>query len=100
MDITWEDPPTPQRGPGSIRPEEVEFSTALRANPDRWAVFRKDIKPHTAGNLAKVIREGRRAAFRVTDDDAGEFESVSRSMPGTSFSAVYVRYVTDRVNNV
>jgi hypothetical protein len=96
MDIKWEVPPVASRGASSaVTEQENEFAKNLVRNPDRWARmrdFRSD-QQGRAGNLASMIRKGERSAFRRPDLE-GEFEAVSRKIPDTDITAVYVRFAT------
>lgn len=97
MDVIWESPPTIIRT-GRTKNAELELAAELRAHPDQWArmiEFEGEAGQRAAGQLATLIRAGKRAAFR-TDDPAedGEFEAVSRKIKGSNLTAVYVRYAT------
>lgn len=96
MDIKWETPPAINRE-GRRASGETELANELRNHPDQWARFRdfEDDDQPKAGQLAQLIRSGKRAAFRTngpTDD--GEFEAISRKIQGSNVTAVYVRYAT------
>lgn len=99
MDIRWEAPPSVRRT-GRVSDSELELAAALRDRPDQWARmidFEGDMQPK-AGQLAQMIRSGRRAAFRTDGPiEDGEFEAVSRKDPEKrGVTAVYVRYATLR----
>ena len=97
MDVKWEDPPVTHSRGGTVSAHEAELAEILKQNPDNWARladFEND-KNGRAGNLAGLIRAGKRAAFRADSRvDGGEFEAVSRRVPGTKITAVYVRFAT------
>lgn len=96
MDVKWETPPHAKAG-RNVRPEEVELARELRSHPDQWARFVEftgDDRAKAAA-IAQTIRKGERSAFRSDPlRDGGEFESVSRKIPDTDITAVYVRFAT------
>jgi hypothetical protein len=97
MDIKWETPPSPTRGQNAeITEQEVFIANELAKNPGNWARLRDFEKENakSARALAQLIRQGKRSAFKVSDLSDGTYDAVSRRVPGTDLTAVYVRYVT------
>lgn len=82
VDLQWEDPPahalTSQR-PGQYR----EFATALRDNPQRWAVLPGErASENSARSTLQNLRRGKMSNF-----PKGEFEAVIDK------TKIFVRYV-------
>lgn len=96
MDIKWEMPPSITRTTRA-NPKEREIATQLRDRPDQWARV-EDFTgedQRKAGQFARYINTGQRAAFRTESPvEHGEFEAISRKIPGTDITAVFVRYAT------
>lgn len=102
MNVKWETPPSIRRT-SRVSDDELDLATQLRSHPDTWARgwdFRGDDQKK-AGQLAVMIRSGKRAAFRADRVvDGGEFDAVSRKDPhDPNVTAVYVRFVTQTNND-
>jgi hypothetical protein len=86
VDIKWEEPPKQLLGRG--RTNWSEIASALKSNPDKWAVVAENVSASTGTH----IRYGRLKAF----EPSGAFEArVSGAHSSASGRAekIYARYV-------
>jgi hypothetical protein len=84
-EIEWEEPP-PAKSRAYPKGVYVDIAKALRQNPGKWAIVRRDGQ----GNLAIFIRRGQVKGFAP----AGSFEAVSRANGlGRGHATIYARYV-------
>ena len=84
-EMVWEDPPPRRTRAGTAKYSQT--ATALRANPNQWAVIRTWPKEHIgrAGNFATSVKKDVLVDFR------GGFEAIARTVGDEA--RVYARYV-------
>ncbi len=82
--ITFEEPPQPRKGGGSVL--HAQAAAALRARPGQWARIGTYSNSGSASSMVQTIRMARTRAY----EPAGAFEAVSRTVKGVH--GVWARY--------